>query len=384
MKYIFAFSLIFISSFSFSQEVKEVGKDIEVVPNKPTSNKKYEIPDFLKSVEPYGTFEYALAGGVKDMSIVEIVPRMGLKGKWYFDNSDEYYFFTTAEVGLHLSRRNDFIIISADPGGNYAKTESALYARLGFIGIGTPYGNISIGKQWGVHYNLAGNIDNMYMFGGDAIGVYNAGTDGGPSGTGRADQSLKYEIMINNLWIGLQGQFRDFSKNSVYFTDSYGAAVMYDFKFVKIGMSYNKVLDGVDDPIHGEAKINDEYVAALVDFSRENFHFGILAQAFNNHEKNDTSAFFNGWGIEYNLKYNFGKNKEWSFVNNSSILMPFADEDMDYVSNRYSFELARRFSKNVVMFGGFRINNSTLSDGIKSNLHHYAVGFYYNFNYPVP
>ena len=379
MKHIYTFFLTLFALVSFAQEQKEIGSNNLVNPNE-----NYEIPSFLKSIQPYGTFEYALAGGKDDMNIVEIVPRIGLKGKWYFDDNREYFFFTTAEVGLHLSRRNDFVTISTDPGGNYATTESAIYARLGYIGISTPYGNVSIGKQWGIHYNLAGNIDNMYMFGGDAIGVYNAGTDGGPSGTGRADQLLKYEISINKLWIGVQGQFRNSSVNSVYFADSYGAAVTYDLEVVKLGVSYNKVLDGVVDPTHGEASIDDEFISALVDFSRENFHFGVLGSMFTNHEKNDTSAFFNGWGIEYNLKYNFGKNKEWSFVNNSSILMPFLDEEMDYVSNRYSFELARRFSKNTVIIAGFRIDNSTLTDGTKSQLHHYAIGFYYNFNYPVP
>ena len=379
MRNLFTIILLLVGSVSFAQEQKDIGSNNLVNPNE-----NYVIPSFLKSIQPYGTFEYALAGGKDDMNIVEIVPRIGLKGKWYFDDNHNYFFFTTAEVGLHLSRRNDFISISSDPGGNYATTESALYARLGYVGVSTPYGNISIGKQWGIHYNLAGNIDNMYMFGGDAIGVYNAGTDGGPSGTGRADQSLKYEISINKLWLGVQGQFRNSSANSVYFADSYGAAATYDFEVVKLGVSYNKVLDGVVDPIHGEASIDDEYIAALVDFSRENFHFGVLGSMFNNHEKNDTSAFFNGWGVEYNLKYNFGKKKEWSFVNNSSILVPFSDQEMDYVSNRFSFELARRFSKNTVIIAGFRIDNSTLTDGTKSQFHHYAIGFYYNFNYPVP
>ncbi len=379
MRYFYSLilTLFFISSFAQVQE--ELGANNLVNPNE-----DYVIPSFLKSVQPYGTFEYALAGGQHDMNIVEIVPRIGLKGKWYFDNNHDYYFFTTAEVGLHLSKRNDHISISSDPGGSYATTESALYARLGYIGISTPYGNISMGKQWGVHYNLGGYIDNMYMFGADAIGVYNAGTDGGPSGTGRADQVLKYEITINKFWFGLQGQYRNSSNNSVYFADSFGAAAMYDFGGVKLGASYNKVFDGVENPKHGEASIDDEFVSALIDFSNENFHFGILANAFTNHERNDTLAFFNGWGIEYNLKYNFGKKKEWSFVNNSSILMPFSDQDMQYYSNRYSFELARRFSKNTVLFAGFRIDNSRMSDGSKSNQHHYAIGFYYNFNYPVP
>ena len=342
------------------------------------------IPDFLKSVVPYGTFEYALAGNSLGWSIVDIIPRIGLKGQWSFDNNDKYFFFTTAEFGLKLTSKDNFVHVSADPGASYAQINNAIFARQGFIGIGTPFGRISIGKQWSVHYTLAGNIDNMYMFGGMAIGVYNAGSDGGPSGTGRADQSLKYELFKGHFYFGAQAQIRDISDNNRHFIDTYGAATYYDFSGFKIGLSYNRVLDGVEKPTKGAAKINDEFLAVLIDYNKANFHFGILPQIFNNHEKTDEDDFFKGYGFETNLKINFGKNKKWALVNNISLLMPMNDEDTKYMWNKYDFEIARRFSKNTAAILGFRFDNSTNHDGSKPQLHTVSIGFYYNFNYPIP
>ncbi len=340
--------------------------------------------ELLKSVTPYGTFEYAFGGNKNGTAVLEIIPRIGLKGKWYFDESDKYYFFTVAEVGLHLVNRDDFIKISADPGGGYSKINQTFYARQGLIGIGTPYGKISFGKQWGVHYKLAGNVDNMYMFGAFAIGVYNAGTDGGPSGTGRADQAIKYELEKANYYFGIQGQFREATSNDRPFADAISAATYYDFNGLKIGFSYAKVFDGVDSVTHGEAKINDEMFAGFLGFDRKNVHFAIIGQIFNNHEYTDLKRFYRGYGIEYNLKINFGKEKRWSFVNNIAFMTPLKSEGLSYYSNWYAFELARRFSLNTVVFVGFKIDGSTMSDGSKSNMHTVATGFYYNFNYPVP
>jgi len=340
--------------------------------------------ELLKSVTPYGTFEYALGANKNGTAVIEIIPRIGVEGKWNFDETDKYYFFTKAEIGLHLVNRNDYIEISSDPGGGYSKVNQTFYARQGFIGIGTPYGRISFGKQWGVHYTLAGNVDNMYMFGADAIGVYNARTDGGPSGTGRADQAIKYEFTKNNYYIGLQGQFRDVTPNDRKFADAFAASSTYDFDGIKIGFSYAKVFDGVDSVTHGEAKINDEMFAGFLGFDKKNIHFAVIAQLFNNHEVTDLYQFYKGYGIEYNLKINFGKNKRWSFVNNVSFMAPLKSENLNFYSNWYAFELARRFSLNTVLFVGFKIDGSTMSDGSKSNMHTGAIGFYYNFNYPVP
>ncbi|MCK5781410.1 MAG: porin [Flavobacteriales bacterium] len=352
--------------------------------------KQNKIIDALNSVVPYGTFEYALAGHKEGVSVVDIIPRFGLTGEWDFDNNGDYSFFTKAEFGLHLTDKNDFIKISPDPGASYGQESNAIFARQGYIGISSPFGSISIGKQWGVHYTLAGNIDNMYMFGGDAIGVYNAGTDGGASGAGRANQAVKYEFANDAFYIGLQGQFFALSTDSLgvrtdkKWLDAASIASYYSFGKIKVGASFTKGFGGILDPHHGEAILDDQLISLLIDFNNNNFHFGIIGSTFNQHEKDNTGIHFNGWGLEYNIKYNFGENKKWSFVNNSSIVMPFSDEENIYVSNRYAFELARRFSVNTVAILGFRYDNNTNTDGSKNGLHTLALGFYYNFNYPVP
>ena len=361
--------ILIFSTSSFAQEKKDSISSLK---------------ELMKSVEPYGTFEYALGGSRRGWAVVDIVPRIGLKGKWDFDNNPNYYFFTQAEVGLHLTRRNDYISISADPGAPSATTESALFARQGYIGIGTPYGRFSIGKMWGVHYNLAGFLDNMYMFGGDAIGVYNAGTDGGASGTGRADQAVKYELYKGNFFLGIQGQFRNISDNTRTGADAAGFATTYKMGNFIAGISFYQVFDGVEKPTIGEAKIGDKLGAFLIDYNKGNFHFGVLTMIFNAHERDNEGNFYDGWAVEYNMKYNFGKKKMWSIVNNSSIMMPFKSLNSNYIMNKYAVEIARRFSLNTVLIFGFRYDNTTLVNGKPEELLTTALGFYYNFNYPVP
>ncbi|MCK5846123.1 MAG: porin [Bacteroidales bacterium] len=337
----------------------------------------------LNSVEPYGTFEYALGGNRRGWAVVDIIPRIGIKGEWMIDDNPKYYVFTKAEVGLHLTRRNDFISISADPGAP-GTTQSALFARQGYIGISTPYGRFSIGKMWGVHYNIAGYLDNMYMFGGDAIGVYNAGTDGGASGTGRADQAVKYEFYKGNFFFGAQLQARDISNTSRTGIDASSFATTYQIGSFLIGASYSRVFDGIENPSLGEAKINDEMGAVAINYTKGHFMVSIINIVFNNHEKDNNGVYYKGWGVEYNIKYDFGKTKAWSIVSNSSIMMPFESVGSKYIMNRYALEVARRFSINTLATLGVKFDNTYLANGKPEELTTVALGFYYNFNYPVP
>jgi len=341
----------------------------------------FSIPKALKSVTPYGTIENVLSVSESGFYISDFIPRVGLKGDWNISDNGKYKMFTKIEFGLNLVKRNDYISFSADPGTG--KISQTVFIRLGLIGISTPFGNISIGRQWGVNYTLAGNIDDMYLGGGYAIGVYNAGTDGGISGTGRADQAIKYEFTSKKFYFGAQAQFRDISVNDQFFADSYGFASYYKFGILKLGASYNKVLDGVEYPTVTQAKINDELITGLIDFKFDNFHLGIMPEYFVNHEKTNIDTFYTGYGMEYSLRYNFGKNKKWRIVNNSYFLLP-TDKNSKYMLNAYTVNLAYRFNDNTAVIVGFTYDNSTNHDGTKREHHIVGIGFYYNFNYPVP
>lgn len=342
----------------------------------------FDIPKSLKSITPYGTIENVLSVSENGFYISDFIPRVGIKGDWDISNDSKYKMFTKIEFGLNLVRRDEYIKFSADPGspGHVSQT---VFIRQGLIGVSTPYGNISIGRQWGVNYTLSGNIDDMYIGGGYAIGVYSAGTDGGISGTGRADQSLKYEYTGKRFYFGAQSQLRNISENDQFFADSYGFASYYIFGRVKLGASYNKVLDGVEHPTPTQAKINDELITGLIDYRVKDFHFGIMPELFTNHEKNNIDSFYTGYGLEYSIRYHFGKDKKWRIIQNSYVLLP-SDKDSKYMMNRYTINLARRFNDNTAIILGFTYDNSTNHDGTITNHHILGLGFYYNFNYPVP
>jgi len=363
--------ILFLLLFIFSAEAQDIKQDT------------FNIKKTLQSVTPYGTIENVFSISKDGLYISDFIPRVGLKGEWFIDESHKYNMFMKVEFGLNLVSRNEYVHFSPDPGQPVGKIHQSVFLRLGLIGISTPYGNISIGRQWGVNYTLSGSIDDMYLGGGYGIGVYNAGTDGGISGTGRADQVFKYELKRKKFYIGLQSQFRNITANNQFWGDSYGIAAYYDFSFVKIGASYNKVLDGVENPIEIESKINDELVTVLIDFKKDNFHFGIMPEYFTNHEKDNMGEFYSGWGGEYSFRYHFGKDKKWRLIQNSFFLMT-SDRDSEYFYNGYTINLAYRFSENTAVITGFTYDNSTDKDGSKPENHILGVGFYYNFNYPVP
>ena len=56
-----------------------------------------------------------------------------------------------------------------------------------------------MGKNWSAYYQVGGWTDRMQGAGGAALGVYNAQTDGGPTGTGRADTTLQTRLTIDFL-----------------------------------------------------------------------------------------------------------------------------------------------------------------------------------------
>ena len=62
----------------------------------------------------------------------------------------------------------------------------ALTPRILFVGVDSPKLFGGFGKNWSTYYRVASIADRFAIFGSEALGVYNAGTDGGATGTGRA------------------------------------------------------------------------------------------------------------------------------------------------------------------------------------------------------
>ena len=90
-------------------------------------------------------------------------------------------------------------------------TQPVFGARLGFLGVDFgKFGRLTFGKQNSTHYDIASyTTDRFNVFGGQSTATYVAGTDGGQSGTGRADQTILYHLKFAKIFdFGAQGQLR--------------------------------------------------------------------------------------------------------------------------------------------------------------------------------
>ncbi len=110
-------------------------------------NKSVEI--LGAKVNPYGSFRFRAGTSEHDgFEIGDFLSRVGLEGKTNLDKKNKYFAITKIELGLSLINRDDHIHISLDPGRSVtASVNSAVYSRIAYGGISTPYGNFIYGKN---------------------------------------------------------------------------------------------------------------------------------------------------------------------------------------------------------------------------------------------
>jgi hypothetical protein len=65
-------------------------------------------------------------------------------------------------------------------------------------------------------------------------------------------------------------------------------------------------------------------------------------------------------------------------------MQPNSNENLEYKVLRYNVEVARRFNKNALIVSGYRYTDQTNTDNSHGDFSMMYIGFYYNFNYPVP
>ncbi len=189
----------------------------------------------VDSLSFYGKLSVHCAVYDKEAVLQQNSPRTGL----YLERNllEELKAVGNLEYGINIIDNNVFnndantmVDFVNDP---YADNESFV-TRLGFIGLQhDKWGALTLGKQWGVYYDVAGFTDLFTVFGGEATGVYSGNSDGGWKGTGRADNAIVYRNSISNLNFGLQAQLLNGSQN-------YGASLIYNFDFgLSLGVAGN-------------------------------------------------------------------------------------------------------------------------------------------------
>ena len=230
-------------------------------------------------IAPYGSFRGHLAVLNEQAEIQENASRIGFevsvtKGK--------IRYFTGVELGINLFRSAQFLNADANTNSGFIRLGESqnlqvFSTRLGYLGADFgKYGTLKFGKQWGVYYDITGFTDKFNVFGGQGSATYVASSDGGETGTGRANQALTYRNKIGPLQLGGQLQMRSIQNG--YLFDGFGLSAQVEvLKGLKAGATYNKAYfdDFLVDNILG-AGGQPEYLAMGVSYTSDNLDLGAV------------------------------------------------------------------------------------------------------------
>jgi predicted porin len=200
------------------------------------------MSNFVGMFEPYGQLRVHFATFRNDAEVQDNATRIGIN----FATRSKIKVFAGTEWGVNLvqseTQFNLSAVGSADFGTVNTTTTPVFLARLGFIGTDFgPFGRVAVGKQYAVHYDIASyTTDRFNVFGGQGTFAYVAGTDGGQTGTGRADRIVNYRnTLLKILEVGVQGQFRAVGNGTT--TDGVGGSLQLKIlPGVKVGGTYTR------------------------------------------------------------------------------------------------------------------------------------------------
>jgi len=300
--------------------------------------------------------------------------RAGLSGQWQF--RPQSWLFGRAEAGFNLLRHLDTALNSADRPHD---SENEVFTRLAYAGVETSEFMIVAGKNWSTYYQVAGFTDRFESTGGSASGVYNAGTDGGNTGTGRADRALQARLSIDFLpeawWLkpfnlNLQVQHGEPipQVGGVHYGTAFGvSAILKLLNNSALGIAYNRAeVPNPDDPRLRAAGIDGDAHALLLGARRygERWYAGATISWLENHEATDESVYFDGRGAELYGSLRFAD--RWWLTAGWNYLRPASDQAQagayrihyGVLGVRYTF---REFAR--MLYAEMRLDDSGEADG---------------------
>lgn len=300
--------------------------------------------------------------------------RAGVSGQWQF--RPQSWLFGRAEAGFNLLNHLDAVLDAADRPHD---DENRVFARLLYAGVETQDFMLVAGKNWSTYYQVAGFTDRFESTGGSASGTYNADTDGGNTGTGRADRTLQARLMIDfppqmkwikpfNLNLQLQhGEPIPHVDGRDYGTAFGASAILQLLNDYTLGIAYNRAkVPNPADPRLRAAGIDGD-AQALLFGSRwygERWYLGATFSWLENHETTDQSVYFDGRGAELYGSYRLAK--RWWLSAGWNVLRPTSDQlqagayrvNYGVLGVRYTF---RDFAR--MLYAEARFDHGRLTDG---------------------
>lgn len=317
--------------------------------------------------------------------------RIGLTGGWRFN--PKLRVFGRGEAGFNILDQGNFLLNRGDrPQGQ--KFNDTFFRRLLYVGVETPGAVVTAGKNWSTYYRVSSFTDRFQGTGASASGTYNASTDGGYTGTGRADGVLQARVFFDTFGrkrafkpLGLGLQFQDGQPipgfpDKNYETTVGVSSVHEDDNGLAIGIAYNHAsIDDADIPELRAGGIDGDATALVIGtrWYGERWYVGTVVSRLENHETTDQGTYFDGRGWEVYAQYNLLGN--WWAVGGWNKLKPDAGEvqagafkiDYGVLGVRYSFMQFRQ-----MIFANVRLNSSMTQDGSNAG-DVYTIGVRWDF-----
>ena len=245
--------------------------------------------------------------------------RVGLEGE--YRTGQDSWVFARVEAGFNLLDELD-TLLSPGGGGGESQQGDSLFPRLYAVGIDTPVVLASFGKSWSTYYKIANFTDRFDSAGSSAVGTFNANTDGGATGTGRADSVLqtlafidfmpeKWKVNPFNLNIQFQSGQPIPNVDGVNYQYAFGLSAVLDSREdYTFGIAYNRArIDELDNPAVQAAGIEGDAEALLVGarWFDEQRYIAFNVAWLRNHETTDVGTYFIGWGSELYARYRLTK-----------------------------------------------------------------------------
>jgi predicted porin len=328
-------------------------------------------------IDAYGSLRVASVvntDGVSD--IRNNSSRVGLRGQKALGRG--LTAFARLELGVNLVNNDRTILETGEPGAPIGQGSQAFFSRLGFVGITTPAGSVSWGKQWSPYYDVAEFTDQFQLFSGLASGAFGAGTDGGLAGTGRAERAVQYRERFGLVAVALQVQNRATSPNDRSWLDTWGGSVVVGQREgFGAGATYNAVRDGVADPNPNQAQEGDEAALFGARYRKGGWYGAVTFSVLTQHEIDDLGRRYDGKGFEVALVRDL-TDKVWLELGYNN-LQPDSDHPGDFRLRFGVTNVVYQFGEASRVFAGVKFDGGRASDGTARPAAIFAGGLRYNF-----
>ena len=311
--------------------------------------------------------------------------RVGISGQWHL--VENWNLFGRLESGFDIL--DTFTGKAQNDNGGY------LTPRLYYLGIESDFLYLKLGKNWSAYYQVAGAADRFSIFGGNASGVYNAGTDGGATGTGRADNAFQTRAYLD---LGRRSGIKPFNINLQYqhgeqipkvpnarYGSTYSASAWLETENeLGLGIAWHRAaVNGIERPDLEQAGLSGDAKAWAVAVKSygENWLTSLVYSRLENIETTNEFRYIDATGVELFAQWQFRDG--WWLTGGGNYLEPDSDDpdagqyEIRYLvlGVRYTFD-----SFNRMLYAEWRDDYGKLVDGTRRG-NEFTVGFRWDFGY---